>query len=109
DAAGLVNLAARHAMTKRLGDDKQPVRCRNTECGAQHIHVVTMPKALDLNLAKTVEPRIERAQSFLQAFGKGPANRHCFPDRFHRSCQYLLRAGKFFKSETWNLGYDIVD
>src|ERR1700730_8976965 len=109
DAARLKNLVLRHAMAKRLGNNKQPVWGRYAQGGAQHIHVIAKSQAFDLYLVYTIKSRVEGAHPLLQAFGESPADCHGLADRFHRGRQDLLCAGKFFKSKARNLGNNIVD
>ena len=111
DAAGLENLGLRHAAAQRLADDKQAIRRRQAERGAQHVAVLAWVagETLDFDLVEPVEAGLERTQRLLQAFREGAADRHRLADRLHRGGQDRLGAGEFLEGEAWDLCDDIVD
>ena len=109
DFGRLESLLDAHAEPQRLSDLQQPVRRRRADGRAQHIGVVALAEALDLDLVEPGQPRLQRAQSLLQRFRKGPPNRHRLADRLHRGGEHRIGAGEFLEGEARNFRDDVID
>ncbi len=59
--------------------------------------------------SETVSPNLQRTKPLLQGLLKGTADRHRFPDGFHRNGQGLVGSGKFFEGKPRNLHHTVVD
>ncbi len=98
-----------HAHAHRLRHLEDAVGRRRADRSAQHIPVVALAEALDLDLVQTVQAGLQRTQRLLQGFAERAPDRHGFADRLHRGREHRLRAREFLEGEARNLGDDIVD
>ena len=71
--------------------------------------IAARPGAGDRDFVQSGESGFHRPEGLLQAFGKGPSDRHHFADRFHRCVEGRVCARELLEGEARHLGDDIVD
>ena len=99
----------REARAQSLCDDAQTVLGWLGNGGFQHIVIIALAEAWDVDLVEAGNARFHGAERFLEGFLEGPANGHGFANRLHAGCQAGICAFVFLKVEARNLGDDIVD
>ena len=115
DFGEIKNLLHRHAAFDGVAQVPNPFGARTGELGADFgvvgplvVFLIGVPEVRAVG-AKTKRADFEAAQCFLKRLLKGAADGHCFADAFHLRGESVVGFGEFFKSETRNLGHDVVD
>ena len=104
-----MDLGIAHAEPHRLRHFEKAVGRGCAERCANRILVVAFAEAGDDDFVEAGESGFQRPQRFLQALGKGAADRHRFADRLHRRGEHRLGAGKFLERKARDFGDDVID
>ena len=91
-----------HAKTEGVSHRPDTIRSRSAQFCGNCIEIGVF-------FIQPVDADFQSAQGFLKRFLEGAAYRHHFAHRFHLGSQAVVGLGKFFKSETRNLGHHIID
>ena len=92
----------REACTERIGYKQHTLRARVGQFAADFRFVFAAR-------VEAAQAGFQTAQGFLEAFLNGTAHRHYLAHRFHLRGQAVVCGREFFKCETRDFGYHIVD